>query len=362
MKETVFVCAAVGLLAACATTTQAPQVSLEQAVDEAHRQKIEAFQLRAEREERLHAISNAILAANADLCPRTRNFYGLAAATPEDYGVPRRDRQALREALGLDDRPTIMWVTEGLAADAAGVRKGDLITAVNGKDIGFGKGATRRVLREMNRRDEGLTLTLFRDGETIDAELTPGTACDYEVNLLDRSELNAYANGRAVFVTKGMMGFVESDEELALIIGHELAHNSENHMRSKQMNSMLGALAGAAIGAAIGNPNIASDFADLGGEVGASMFSQEFEAEADYVGLYFAGRAGYETAEAADLWRRMGVEHPSAIDLVGSSHPSTAMRFLSIEEAAKEFSRKRREGQALVPTRKSDEPAQKGTE
>lgn len=356
MMKRVFMCAAAAVLTACATTTQGPQISLEQAVDEAHRQKVEAFQLHAEREERLHTISNAILAANAGLCPRTKNFYGLAAATPEDFGVPRRDRQALREALGLDDRPTIMWVTEGLAADAAGLRKGDLITAVNGKDIGFGKRATRRVLREMRQSDEGLTLKLFRDGDTLDAKLTPGTACNYEVHLLDSNQLNAFANGRAVYITKGMMSFVETDEELALVIGHELAHNSENHMRSKQMNSMLGALAGAALGVAIGSPSVASDFADLGADVGAAMFSQEFEAEADYVGLYFAGRAGYQTAEAANLWRRMGMEHPSAIDLVGSSHPSTAVRFLSIEEASKEFSLKKQQGEALVPTRKSDKP------
>ena len=356
MMKRVFMYAAAGLLTACATTTQGPQISLEQAVDEAHRQKIEAYKLHAEREERLHTISNAILAANADLCPRTKNFYGVAVATPEDFDAPRRDRPVLREALGLDDRPTIMWVTEGLAADAAGLRKGDLITAVNSEDIGFGKRATRRVLREMNRSDEGLTLTLFREGETLDAELTPDSACNYEVHLLDSPELNAYANGRAVFVTKGLLGFVESDEELALIVGHELAHNSENHMRSKRTNLILGALAGAALGAAIGDDGIAADLTEAGAQVGASMFSQEFEAEADYVGLYYAGQAGYQTAEAADLWRRMGMEHPSAIDLKGSSHPSTAMRFLSIEEASKEFSLKKQQGEALVPTRKSDKP------
>ena len=352
-KRWICASAASCFLAACATTTQGPQIALEDAIEEAHKQKVLALQMQAEREKRLGTISQALLAANAELCPRTKELYGLSAITPEDVRVPRKDRPVAKEALDLDDRPTVMWVAPGLPAESAGIREGDLVTAIDGNDIGFGKRATNRLMKIL-RKGGGHTFSLYRDGDLYDIEVEPTIACNYEVHLLDSPELNAYANGRAVYITKGMMSFVRSDEELALIVGHELAHNSMNHMRSKQLNSVLGALAGAAIGAAIGDVNVADGLADAGADVGAAMFSQEFEAEADYVGLYFAGRAGFQTMEAADVWRRMGMEHPSAIDLIGSSHPSTATRFLSIEEASLEFNGKQQEGRPLIPTKKGE--------
>ena len=88
-------------------------------------------------------------------------------------------------------------------------------------------------------------------------------------------------------------------------------------------------------------------------QVGALAFSQEFEAEADYVGVYHAARAGYDTRKAAYFWRRMAAAHPRAIGLQGTTHPSSANRFLAVEAASKEVAEKRAGGTRLVPEMKS---------
>ena len=96
------------------------------------------------------------------------------------------------------------------------------------------------------------------------------------------------------------------------------------------------------------------DVTDFGAQTGARAFSQDFEAEADYVGVYHAGRAGYDVRKAASFWRRLGASHPAAIHLAGSTHPSTAKRFLALEQAVAEFERKREKGLPLLPDERAN--------
>ncbi len=85
-------------------------------------------------------------------------------------------------------------------------------------------------------------------------------------------------------------------------------------------------------------------------EVGARAYSQDFEAEADYVGLYIAELAGYNIDEAPYFWRKMGVKHPASINQNhAASHPSTPERFVAIEDTIKEINQKKIAGLQLMP-------------
>ena len=75
----------------------------------------------------------------------------------------------------------------------------------------------------------------------------------------------------------------------------------------------------------------------------------DFEAEADYIGVYYAARAGYDISEVASLWRRIAVRNPVSIHLEGTTHPSSAIRFLAIEQTVLEIDDKRRKGESIVP-------------
>ncbi|MBG56809.1 MAG: hypothetical protein CMK46_00790 [Porticoccus sp.] len=175
--------------------------------------------------------------------------------------------------------------------------------------------------------------------------------CRFPVLLVDDQSINAFADGEKVYIPVGMIRFVENDDELALIVGHELAHNILMHTNKKLGNALLGTLVDALFLASTG-----VDTSGAFGEAGAKAYSQGFESEADYLGLYISARAGYDIDTASLIWRRMAIEHPSAIlERYNSTHPSTPERFTSLTAAADEIRSKQDRGLALLPTIRGQE-------
>ena len=80
----------------------------------------------------------------------------------------------------------------------------------------------------------------------------------------------------------------------------------------------------------------------------ATRTTRPFEAEADYVGLYYMARAGYATQDVEMFWQRLGVQNPKNI-MRAKSHPITPSRLLSIRLTAKEIEAKQQAGEPLVP-------------
>ena len=88
---------------------------------------------------------------------------------------------------------------------------------------------------------------LAATGSASDVTVHAATACRYPVALLEDDSINAFADGKMVGITMGMMRFSETDDELALVIGHELAHNALGHPTKRRVNVTLGAILGAAV-------------------------------------------------------------------------------------------------------------------
>ena len=66
--------------------------------------------------------------------------------------------------------------------------------------------------------------------------------CGYPVRLDRSTEINAFADGDAIILCLGMLKFVKSDDELAAVLGHEMAHNTQKHNRNKSVNAAVGQL------------------------------------------------------------------------------------------------------------------------
>jgi predicted Zn-dependent protease len=131
-------------------------------------------------------------------------------------------------------------------------------------------------------------------------------------------------------------------------VAHEIAHNTLGHKTKRIGNILLGSLLDIAVAATTG-ANTQGAFGRLGG----MAFSKGFEAEADYVGLYVAARAGYEIADAPNFWRRMAVEHPGNIKKnFSATHPSAPERFTALEETVRQIEKKRQNGELLMPEKK----------
>lgn len=328
----------------CAPTSQFPQIDESLAEAEAHRQRVEAVRSHVATHRRLHDVSFRVLKANVPLCGDKVDYFG-GLTWLSLSKLPKEWHQVFQSQFGVTDELTVLNVVEGSPAEAAGVLPGDKVVKVDGAALGSGRRASRTLESALNKSDAArITLTISRNGALSDRVIHRVMACSPEVLVHDADSVNAYTDGRRVVITAGMMRFIESDDDLALIVGHELAHITRGHIEAQQGNMLIGALIGAVAGGLAG-----VDMTQAGADIGAMAFSQEFEAEADYVGVYHAARAGYDVEKAADLWRRMARIHPQGINLLGSTHPSTAKRFLAIQAAANEVRRKLNAGQLLVP-------------
>lgn len=173
----------------------------------------------------------------------------------------------------------------------------------------------------------------------------PKGDCNYPLITLENDlDINAYSDGDKIYITGGMLSFAQKREELALILAHEIAHNIMNHITSKQKNALFGLIFDLA--AVAGGVDTQGVFAQLG----SNAYTQEFEFEADYIGLYIMARAGFSVNNAAYFWRRMALKFPDNIhNHVMVSHPGSSERFLLIEKTAEEINRKKARHQPLVP-------------
>jgi predicted Zn-dependent protease len=94
--------------------------------------------------------------------------------------------------------------------------------------------------------------------------------------------------------------------------------------------------------------NTGGEFTKQGGAAGAMTYSQDFEREADYVGLYILARSGRPFANSPNFWRRMAQESPGSIKYA-SSHPTSAERFVRLEKVVAEIEGKQAQGAPLLP-------------
>lgn len=347
MRNTIIL-GVVMMLAACGANTRLPQVGDAELAREAELQREMALKETVRLDAQLLNPAYQVRRANLDLCgDETAYSFGFAAVyrTDDDYD------EASMAAFGVKDNILIYAVADGSPVELAGIKKGDRITQINQRLVGHDAVGALKPVSDASTSGKEVTFYIKRDAQAFKVEVTPAEVCGYPVQLLDDQTVNAFADGDRVMISKGMVRFVDTEDELALVIGHEMAHNTESHTDKKRGNAIFGAIFdGLAAGFGV---NTGGAFSNAM----AGVNSQDFESEADYVGAYYAARAGYDVSEAASLWRRMAASHPQAIHLAGSTHPSTAKRFLALEEASKEIIQRSADGEPLVPIVAPPDPA-----
>lgn len=160
----------------------------------------------------------------------------------------------------------------------------------------------------------------------------------WEVNLFDSSQVNAFCmpGGRIGFFTGIIDQLKLTDDEMAAIMGHEIAHALREHGRERTaksgITSMVARSAGALGAAMFGiDPNITNTVTGLVGQGVVLKFSRDEEREADLVGLDIAARAGYDPRGGITLWRKMAALNKSAPPEFLSTHPGGDTRIRDME-------------------------------
>ena len=154
----------------------------------------------------------------------------------------------------------------------------------------------------------------------------------WEVALINSDQINAFClpGGKIAFYTGILSQLKLSDDEAAMIMGHEMAHALREHARERLAKSTATSL-GLRLGSELlGLGNLGAAAADMGTQLLTLRFSREDESEADLVGLELAARAGYRPDASVSLWQKMAKANGSGGLAFLSTHPSGPQRIESL--------------------------------
>src|SRR5574338_154342 len=157
----------------------------------------------------------------------------------------------------------------------------------------------------------------------------------WEVNVISAPEVNAWCMpGGKIAVYTGLIDKLKpTDDELAAIIGHEIAHALREHRRGRASQQMAQSLAVGVIGAAVGLGGVGQDLASMVADVTFGLpYSRQFEREADRIGVELAARAGYDPRAAITLWQKMAQVGGNGPPEFLSTHPSDQSRMQDLQE------------------------------
>lgn len=250
------------------------------------------------------------------------------------YTWPEALRTAAARATGIGDQPRISDIVVGTPAAEAGLMIGDALLEYGGEKISGGKDAVTQIdkaIASAAMRGGVTPIVVERQGRRLTAEVKHTATCNYQFALSESQAINAYTDGETIYVTRGMMRFA-TDDELAVVIGHEMAHNLRRHVEGRAARGAAGSVLDM-VAAALGIPTSGA-FRNIA----ANFNSKDFEREADYIGLYLMANAGFDVGAAPVFWRKMAVAHPGSVKSgYLSTHPSTAERFVALEAIVAEI-------------------------
>jgi predicted Zn-dependent protease len=137
--------------------------------------------------------------------------------------------------------------------------------------------------------------------------------------------------GKIAFYTGILDQLKLTDDEVAMIMGHEMAHALREHARERMGKSAATNIGARLLSGLLGLGSIGDSLLNNGAQLLTLQFSREDESEADLVGMELAARAGYDPRAGISLWRKMSAAAKGAPPQFLSTHPSSSTRIRDIE-------------------------------
>ncbi len=264
-------------------------------------------------------------------------FIGVGAQELKDYA---------RETYGIEKSVKgvlLLGTYPGSAAEHLDIKAGDVLQSLDGKKV-KSVGSFFKVMRKSDGKV--LKAVIWRHGSTVKMDF-PVEKVYYNAQffLAPTPNLDANALFSKINVGIGAIRYCRNDDELAVIMGHELAHTTLHHSL-KKMGTGIGTSVGYGVAAA------AINAVTIGGggnlvvqpmqQATDAAVSRRYEKEADYFGMKHAFHAGYNVENGSKVFSRMATDAPGfgILSYTFASHPKSAERFLRLEKINEEFKTK----------------------
>jgi predicted Zn-dependent protease len=155
----------------------------------------------------------------------------------------------------------------------------------------------------------------------------------WEVNLIGSTQINAFCmpGGKIAFYSGILKTLQLSDDEVAMVMGHEIAHALREHARERMGKNAATGIGANVITQLFGLGQIGQTVTNYGAQLLTLEFSRSDESEADLVGMELAARAGFDPRAGVTLWQKMGAANKGAPPQWLSTHPSGSTRIADIQ-------------------------------
>ena len=297
------------------------------------------------RQERIYRIAAPLIIKNAVLCKtQARPLLGFTAKN--QYSFPPELQAVARQSLGLDERLQVMQILDGSGAMRAGLKRGDILQSIQDLALPTGSQAEPEAARMLSPLLKNLTeikITVIRQSQPITVNVPLTLACAFAIDAGNAQHLNAYADGRRIMLTRGLLDWLSADEEVAVIIAREIAHNVLQHARQLQQTATLSGVIDSLLA-------FKPDTNAFSASNGIKTLPEKMDQEADRLALFMLARANYDPSNFLRVMQRIAqAPNASQANSYQSLHPWTEERQKLIQSTLKEIKQKQSSKKALVP-------------
>ena len=270
---------------------------------------------------RLATIAERLTTANVDLCDQRQPALGMVLHSLRQYR--ESDWPTVKRVFGFRAPVAVEAVIDGGAAKAAGVAANDAVVAIGDQALPTSASASGKPasidrdrawsLIDTAPASQPLTITFDRGGEITRRTLTPRVACRSRFEIVIGNGYDAQADGTVVQLGERFFEGM-TDEEVAVVVAHELAHNVLHHR--------------ARLDAAGVSRGIAAEFGRN------ARLIRETEDQADQLSVYLLANAGYDSQAPGRFWRTWGSKLGTEGIFRSRTHSSGSARALAMNKMA----------------------------
>lgn len=252
----------------------------------------DAYRALAQLDQRLFSVGYRLAVANSDYCPHKAMSLGLAWQDRAQYGA------AGQAALGLSGDISVAAIAADAPETARILRVGDTLRAINGVPLTLPDPPKKPTVKRLHQAEAMLdtamaqgtvALTLDRAGQgTLSVALIPQSLCATRFQIESSGVRDAWADGTGVAITSALTELTQSDDALAAIAAHEMAHNMLDHAaRLRAVGVKRGLLTQLGVGK-------------------SDRQIRMTEEEADRLSVWLLANAGYDRERALSFWQLWG--------------------------------------------------------